>query len=142
MSRERSPLGPIFLIVLVDVLALTIMIPLLPFYSTEFGASPVMVGMLFAVFSACQLVSGPILGNLSDRFGRKPLLLISQAGMLVSLLVLAFANSLTMLFIGRIISGTTAGNLTIAQAYITDHTRPENRTRAFGVIGIAFGLGF
>lgn len=142
MSRERSPLGPIFLIVLVDVLALTIMIPLLPFYSTEFGASPVMVGLLFAVFSACQLVSGPILGNLSDRFGRKPLLLISQAGMLTSLLVLAFATSLEMLFLGRIISGITAGNLTIAQAYITDHTKPEERTRAFGVIGIAFGLGF
>ena len=141
-GRPRSPLGPIFLIVLVDVLSLTIMIPLLPFYSQAFGASAVEVGFLFAVFSACQLVSGPILGNLSDRHGRRPLLLMSQAGMLVSLLVLAFAESLAMLFVGRIISGFTAGNLTIAQAYITDHTRPEERTRAFGVIGIAFGIGF
>jgi MFS family permease len=141
-GRARSPLGPIFLIVLVDVLSLTIMIPLLPFYSQAFGASEVTVGLLFSVFSACQLVSGPILGNLSDRFGRRPLLLLSQAGMLASLLTLAFASSLWMLFLGRIISGFTAGNLTIAQAYITDHTRPDQRTRAFGVIGIAFGVGF
>ena len=141
-GRARSPLGPIFLIVLVDVLSLTIMIPLLPFYSQAFGASEVTVGLLFSVFSLCQLVSGPILGNLSDRFGRRPLLLISQAGMLASLLTLAFASSLWMLFLGRIISGFTAGNLTIAQAYITDHTRPDQRTRAFGVIGIAFGIGF
>jgi MFS family permease len=141
-GRTRSALGPIFLIVLVDVLSLTIMIPLLPFYSQAFGASEVVVGLLFAVFSACQLVSGPVLGNLSDRYGRRPLLLISQAGMLASLLTLAFATSLWMLFLGRIISGFTAGNLTIAQAYITDHTRPDQRTRAFGVIGIAFGIGF
>jgi len=87
-------------------------------------------------------VSGPILGNLSDRYGRRPLLLFSQFGMICSLLTMAFAQSIAWLFVGRIISGLTAGNLTIAQAYITDHTRPENRTRAFGVIGIAFGFGF
>lgn len=137
-----GPLAPIFLIVLVDVLSLTIMIPLLPFYAQAFGATPLVVGLLFAVFSACQLVSGPILGNLSDRYGRKPLLLVSQAGMLASLLVLAQSTELWMLFVGRIVSGATAGNLTIAQAYITDHTRPDQRTRAFGVIGIAFGFGF
>ncbi len=141
-GRARSPLAPIFLIVLVDVLSLTIMIPLLPFYAQAFGASPFTVGLLFGVFSACQLISGPILGNLSDRFGRKPLLLFSQAGMMASLLVLAQSTELWMLFVGRIVSGFTAGNLTIAQAYITDHTKPEERTRAFGVIGIAFGVGF
>ncbi|MCA9677244.1 MAG: MFS transporter [Kofleriaceae bacterium] len=140
--RPRSPLAPIFLIVLVDVLSLTVMIPLLPFYAQAFGASPFIVGTLFASYSACQLVSGPILGNLSDRFGRRRMLLISQAGMVASLLVMAFAGHLWMLFVGRIISGSLAGNLTIAQAYITDHTKPEERTRAFGVIGIAFGLGF
>jgi MFS family permease len=140
--KARSPLGPIFLIVLVDVLSLTIMIPLLPFYAKAFGASDLAVGFLFAVYSACQLVSGPILGNLSDRHGRRPLLLVSQAGMVASLLVLAFASHLWALFVGRIISGFTAGNLTIAQAYITDHTKPDQRTRAFGVIGIAFGIGF
>lgn len=140
--KPKSALGPIFLIVIVDVLALTVMIPLLPFYAQAFGATPLTVGLLFAVFAACQLVSGPILGNLSDRYGRRRLLLVSQAGMLASLLTMAFADGLWMLFLGRIISGLTAGNLTIAQAYITDHTRPEERTRAFGVIGIAFGLGF
>jgi len=138
----KSPLVPIFLIVLVDVLALTIMFPLMPFYTEAFGGTPVTVGLLIAVFSACQLVSGPILGNLSDRYGRRPMLLISQFGMICSLLTMAFAQSLWWLFVGRIISGATAGNLTIAQAYITDHTKPENRTRAFGVIGIAFGFGF
>jgi DHA1 family tetracycline resistance protein-like MFS transporter len=140
--KQRSPLAPIFLIVLVDVLALTIMIPLLPFYTEAFGGTPLTVGILIGVFSACQLISGPILGNLSDRFGRRPLLLVSQFGMICSLLTMGFAQSLTWLFIGRIISGATAGNLTIAQAYITDHTKPEERTRAFGIIGIAFGFGF
>jgi DHA1 family tetracycline resistance protein-like MFS transporter len=140
--KARSPLAPIFLIVLVDVLSLTIMIPLLPFYAKAFGASDVTVGFLFAIYSACQLISGPILGNLSDRFGRRPLLLVSQAGMVASLLTLAFATHLWALFVGRIISGFTAGNLTIAQAYITDHTKPDQRTRAFGIIGIAFGVGF
>jgi MFS family permease len=140
--KQRSPLVPIFLIVLVDVLALTIMIPLLPFYTEAFGGTPLTVGILIGVFSACQLVSGPILGNLSDRFGRRPMLLVSQFGMICSLLTMGFAQSLAWLFVGRIISGTTAGNLTIAQAYITDHTKPEERTRAFGIIGIAFGFGF
>lgn len=140
--KARSPLLPIFLIVLVDVLSLTIMIPLLPFYAKAFGASDLTVGFLFAIYSACQLVSGPILGNLSDRHGRRPLLLVSQAGMFASLMTLAFAPNIAVLFIGRMISGFTAGNLTIAQAYITDHTRPDQRTRAFGVIGIAFGFGF
>lgn len=141
-APARGALAPIFLVVLVDVLSLTIMIPLLPFYASAFGASPVTVGALFAVFSACQLVSGPVLGSLSDRYGRRPLLLVSQAGMLASLVVLALADSMWMLFAGRIVSGLTAGNLTIAQAYITDRTPPQDRTRAFGIIGIAFGFGF
>jgi len=140
--RTRSPLLAIFLIVLVDVMSMTIMFPLLPFYAEAFGASPLVIGFLFASFAACQLISGPILGNLSDRYGRRPLLLFSQVGSLVSLLVMASAPALWAVFLGRIISGITAGNLTIAQAYITDHTKPENRTRAFGIIGVAFGIGF
>jgi MFS family permease len=138
----RSPLLAIFLIVVVDVLALTLIIPLLPFYAEHFGASPWMVGLLTASFAACQLVAGPVLGNLSDRHGRKPVLLISQLGTLVGFVMLAEARSLAMLFFSRMIDGITAGNLTVAQAVIADVTPPEGRARAFALIGIAFGLGF
>ncbi|WP_437670940.1 MFS transporter [Sorangium sp. So ce131] len=138
----RSPLLPIFLTVFVDVLGMTLVLPLLPFYAEHFGATPLVVGMLAASYAVCQLVSGPILGRISDRAGRKPTLLASQLGTFVGFLVLGSAGSLWMLFLGRIIDGLTAGNLTIAQAYISDVTRPEERTKAFGLIGIAFGGGF
>lgn len=138
----RSPLTPIFLVVVVDVFGMTLMIPLLPFYAQHFGASPFVVGILLASFAACQLLSGPILGRISDTAGRKPTLIVSQIGTCIGFLVLGFANSLPLIFLGRIIDGLTAGNLTIAQAYISDVTKPEDRTRAFGLIGIAFGLGF
>ena len=137
-----SPLLAIFLIVAVDVLGLTIMIPLLPFYAEKLGASPTQVGLLIGVYAACQLVSGPLLGRLSDVTGRKPLLLVSQAGTLLGFLILAFAPSLWVVFIARVIDGSTAGNLSLAQAYISDVTRPEERAKSFGVIGIAFGMGF
>lgn len=138
----RSPLLPIFLTVFVDVLGLTLMLPLLPFYTEHFGGTPKTVGLLIASYAFCQLISGPILGRLSDRFGRKPVLLVSQVGTCASFLIIGFSNTLWMLFVGRIIDGLTAGNLSIAQAYISDVTRPENRTRAFALIGIAFGSGF
>ncbi|MBM4356709.1 MAG: MFS transporter [Deltaproteobacteria bacterium] len=139
---KRSPLLPIFLIVFVDVLGLTLVLPLLPFYALHFGASPFVVGCLAATFAVCQLVSGPVLGRISDQVGRKPTLLASQVGTLIGFLILGFAQSLPMLFLSRIIDGSTAGNLSIAQAYISDATKPEERTRAFGFIGIAFGTGF
>ncbi|XXT16218.1 MFS transporter [Sorangium sp. So ce429] len=139
---RRSPLLPIFLTVFVDVLGLTLVLPLLPFYAEHFGASELVVGVLAASYAVCQLVSGPILGRISDRVGRKPTLLASQTGTFIGFLVLGSASSLWMLFLGRIIDGFTAGNLTIAQAYISDVTRPEERTKAFGLIGIAFGSGF
>ncbi|MEP7126736.1 MAG: MFS transporter [Byssovorax sp.] len=147
----RSPLLPIFLTVFVDVLGLTLMLPLLPFYTVHYGGTPLTVGLLIASYAFCQLISGPILGRLSDRVGRKPVLLVSQMGTFVGFLVIGLAPRiglalgvpvLAILFVGRIIDGFTAGNLTIAQAYISDVTRPENRTRAFALIGIAFGSGF
>lgn len=138
----RSPLLAIFLTVFVDVLALTIAIPLLPYYAKHFGASPLVIGVLGASFAVCSLLSGPVLGRLSDRFGRKPVLLVSQLGTLVGFLVLGFAQNLAMLFVGRMLDGATAGNLVVAQAYISDVTKPENRTKAFGLIGISFGVGF
>lgn len=142
MSRTSSPLLPIFLTVFVDVLGLTLVLPLLPFYALHFGASPFVVGTLAASYAACQLISGPILGRLSDRVGRKPVLLVSQMGTLAAFLTIGAATSLPMLFLGRMIDGLTAGNLSIAQAYISDVTTEENRTRSFALIGIAFGTGF
>ena len=140
--KPSSPLLPIFLIVVVDVLGFTIILPLLPFYSEHLGASPAVVGALVSVYAICQLIAGPILGQLSDRFGRRPLLLVSQAGTLAGFLLLAFSTHIWMLFVSRAIDGATAGNLSIAQAYISDVTKPENRAKSFAVIGIAFGFGF
>jgi DHA1 family tetracycline resistance protein-like MFS transporter len=133
---------PIFMIVLVDVLGLTIILPLLPFYAEHYGASPFVVGLLASSYAACQLFSGPLLGHWSDRIGRKPLLLLSQLGTFLGFLLLAFANSLWMIFVSRIIDGMTAGNISLAQAYISDVTEPKNRASAFAKIGMAFGIGF
>jgi DHA1 family tetracycline resistance protein-like MFS transporter len=139
---KSSPLLPIFLIVMVDILGLTIMLPLLPFYAEHFGASPSLVGLLVSAYALCQLLAGPVLGQISDHLGRKPVLLVSQVGTLIGFLVLAWAPSLFFVFLARIIDGLTAGNLSIAQAYIADVTAPKERARAFAVIGIAFGIGF
>lgn len=137
-----SPLLPIFLIVAVDVLGLTIMIPLLPFYAESMGATPAQVGWLIGIYAACQLFSGPALGKMSDRLGRKPMLLVSQAGTCAGFFITAYAPSLWVLFLARAIDGATAGNLSLAQAYISDVTAPEDRAKSFGIIGIAFGMGF
>ncbi len=118
------------------------MIPLLPFYAEKLGATPSEVGWLVGVYAFCQLFSGPLLGRMSDRVGRKPLLIVSQIGTLFGFLLTAFAGTLAVVFLGRIIDGATAGNLSLAQAYISDVTKPEERAKSFGVIGIAFGLGF
>ena len=118
------------------------MIPLLPFYAEKLGATPFQVGWLVGIYALCQLVSGPLLGRLSDHMGRKPLLLVSQMGTLAGFLITAFAPSLWVVFLGRAIDGSTAGNLSLAQAYISDVTEPKDRAKAFGLIGIAFGLGF
>lgn len=139
---QRSPLLPIFLIVLVDVLGFTIVIPLLSLYAEKFGASPLVATTLVSVYALCSLISTPIIGKLSDRYGRKPLLLVSQAGTCGGFLLIGSAHALWMVFLGRILDGITAGNLSLAQAYISDHTAPENRAKSFGVIGIAFGVGF
>ena len=118
------------------------LMPLLPFYARTFGASAEQVGALLAVYSLFSLLCGPPLGALSDRFGRKPVLLASQLGTFLGLLLMASATSLWMLFAARIIDGATAGNITVAQAYIADVSKPSQRAKAFGMIGVAFGLGF
>ncbi|HSK00567.1 MAG TPA: MFS transporter [Kofleriaceae bacterium] len=140
--KQRSALLPIFLIVLIDVMGFTIVIPLLALYAQKFGATPIVATTLVSVYAVCSLISTPIIGRLSDQYGRKRLLMISQAGTCAGFVMLGYASSLWMVFIGRILDGFTAGNLSIAQAYISDHTAPENRAKAFGVIGVAFGIGF
>jgi MFS family permease len=139
---KRSPLLPIFLIVLVDIFGLTIIIPLLSIYAEHFGATPLQATLLVSVYALCQLVSAPLLGKASDRFGRKPLLVASQVGTLLGFLLLARATTLWMVYLSRIIDGATAGNISIAQAYISDNSEAKDRTKSFALIGIAFGLGF
>jgi DHA1 family tetracycline resistance protein-like MFS transporter len=136
------PLGIIFLTIFVNLVGFGIIIPLLPFYAETFGASPVTIGLLFAVFSLCQLVAAPALGDLSDRHGRRPVLVFSLAGTVVSFVMLAVANSIALLFAARIVDGLSGGNISTARAYVADITEPKDRARAYGLIGAAFGLGF
>jgi len=140
--QQRASLLPIFLIVLVDVLGLSIVLPLLAVYAETFGASAQVAALLVPVYSACQAVAGPMLGALSDRVGRRRVLLLSQTGTLIGFLCIAGAHSLWMIFLGRILDGLTAGNLGVAQAYIADNTEPKNRARSLALIGVAFGVGF
>lgn len=139
---KNKPLASIFLIVFIDLLGFGLILPLLPYYAETFGASDTMVGFLVASYAAAQLVGAPLLGRLSDRFGRRPILLISLVGTLVSFLMLGFANTLLMLFAARVFDGLTGGNISVAQAYISDVTDAKNRAKGLGLIGAAFGLGF
>jgi DHA1 family tetracycline resistance protein-like MFS transporter len=136
------PLVIIFLTIFVNLVGFGIIIPLLPFYAETFGASPFVVGQLSAVFSLCQLAAAPALGDLSDRYGRRPVLIFSLAGTVVSFVMLAVAHSLLMLFAARIVDGLSGGNISTARAYVADVTEPKDRARAYGLIGAAFGLGF
>jgi MFS transporter, DHA1 family, tetracycline resistance protein len=136
------PLAIIFLTIFVNLVGFGIIIPLLPFYAETFGASPLTIGLLFAVFSICQLVAAPALGDLSDRHGRRPVLVFSLAGTVVSFVMMALAHSLAMLFLARIVDGLSGGNISTARAYVADVTEPKDRARAYGLIGAAFGLGF
>ena len=139
MSR---PIVVIFLTIFVNLVGFGIIIPLLPFYAQTFGASPFVIGLLFASFSVAQLIASPVLGELSDRYGRRPVLIFSLLGTVVSFVMLALAQSLFMLFAARIVDGLSGGNITTARAYIADITPEEERARAFGLLGAAFGLGF
>lgn len=140
MSRAR--LSTIFAIVFVDLLGFSLILPLVPFYAKDFGASDTIVGLLVASYAAAQLIGAPILGRISDRVGRRPVLLISIIGTAVGFILLGFANQLWLLFLSRGLDGLTGGNISVAQAYITDITDEKNRARGLGLIGAAFGLGF
>ena len=141
---SRSPLIVILTTVFIDLVGFGIVIPVLPFYAegTKFNATPRMVGLLFASYSIMQLIFSPILGGLSDKYGRRPVLLISIIGTGIGFLIIGFAQTLSMLFAGRILDGITGGNISTAQAYVADVTTKENRAMGMGMIGAAFGVGF
>ncbi len=126
----------------IDLVGFGIVIPVLPLYAERFGASPLVIGCLLGIYSLMQCVFAPILGKLSDRIGRRPVLLVSIIGTSLGFLLMGFAQTLWLLFAARIIDGATGGNISTAQAYIADVTPPEQRSRGMGLIGAAFGLGF
>jgi len=132
----------IILVVFIDLLGFSLILPLLPYYAETFKASETTTGILIASYALMQLIGAPILGRLSDRFGRRPVLLVSVFGTFLGFLLLGFANALWMLFVSRIIDGLTGGNLSVAQAYISDVTDEKSRSKGLGMIGAAFGLGF
>jgi multidrug resistance protein len=142
MARQRSPLFVLYLTVFIDLMGFGIVIPILPLYAQDFQASPLAIGWLTGIYSGMQIIFTPILGRLSDQFGRRPVLLISIAGTAIGFALMGMAQSLTLLFIARILAGITGGNISIPQAYIADVTAPEKRSHAMGMIGAAFGLGF
>ncbi len=136
----------IFLVVFIDLIGFGIVIPILPYYGREFGASATVLGWLMAVYSLMQFLVAPLWGRLSDRIGRRPVLLMSLIGTCIAQILLGlasrFENPLFWLFFGRIFAGICAANISVAYAYVTDVTTPENRARGMGLIGAGFGLGF
>lgn len=141
-SRPDRRLQIIFFTVLLDLLGFGIIIPLLPFYAKDLGADALTVGMLSTAYSLAQLSSSGAWGRLSDRVGRRPVLLGTIAFSAVAMLIFGLAESLTVLFISRLLAGVAAGNIGAAQAYIADITAPSERAKGMGMIGAAFGLGF
>ena len=149
-SAPGTTLAPLFLTVLIDLLGFGLILPLLPFYAETFGASPLDVGLITAAYAAAQFVGAPVLGRLSDRYGRRPLLMTSIFGTALGFVLLGLAeplgavvgSPLLVLYASRVLAGLTGGNISVAQAYITDVTDEKGRTRALGMIGAAFGLGF
>ncbi len=142
MFKQNRNLVVIALIAIVNALGYGIIIPILYSYSMRYGLSDFQNGLLFATFSVFQFISTPVIGRLSDKYGRKPLLIISIAGTALSFLTMAFAPNAIFLFIARALDGITAGNIPVAAAVITDTTEPKDRAKGFGIIGASFGFGF
>lgn len=148
MNRKPSLLV-IFLTVFIDLIGFGIVVPLVPLYGRHYGASGAMIGFIIAAFSAMQFVFSPIWGRLSDRHGRRPILLISTAGASISYVIFALGAglpnhtmALAVMLASRIFAGACGGNITVAQAYVADISKPEERSKRMGLIGMAFGLGF
>ncbi len=142
MSASRARLGVIFFTVLIDLIGFGIVLPILPMYAQRFGAQGIGYGALIFVFSAMQFLATALLGRVSDRIGRRPILLTTMLFNAAGYILFAFAPSYALLFIARVISGFASGNISAAQAYVADITTPAERSRGMGTIGAAFGIGF
>jgi MFS family permease len=140
-SAPVLALLPTFIVVAVDATGMGIILPLLPFYSLRLGATPFIVGALISVYALCQLIAGPVVGTLSDRYGRKSVLIASQLGSLVGFVLLASAGSLMLVFLARIVDGLTSGNISVAHAYAAKHSAPSTRKQALGTTSGAIGTG-
>jgi MFS family permease len=141
-GAQRRALAIVFGVVFLDLLGFSIVIPILPFYARAFGGDELAIGALAAVYSLMQFVSAPYLGSLSDRYGRRPILVLSLCGSVVAWTIFGLAGSLAVLFLSRGLAGAMGGNIATAQAYVADVTPPEERAKALGFLGAAFGLGF
>src|SRR5580658_3762360 len=150
-APPKGALSTIFLIVFSDLMGFGIIIPLLPLFAAQYHASPLDIGLLFSIYSACQFVASPIMGAISDRFGRRPVLIFSQLGSSLGYLLLGVVMNLhwahpeyalLLIYCSRLIDGISGGNISTAQAYISDVTTAKNRARGMGVLGAAFGVGF
>ena len=145
---KKSALLSVFMIVFVDLLSFSLILPLMPYIAESYGLNPFFVGLLLATYPIGQVFGTPVLGRLSDRFGRKPILLVSVAGTFMALITLGLtllfnpAGAIVIIFATRLFDGLTGGNITVAQSYISDVTTVENRAKGLGMIGAAFGLGF
>lgn len=141
MNNKRE-IYVIMLIIFTEILGFSLILPFLPYFATDLGASPLLVGIILATFSFAQFLSAPIIGKLSDKYGRKPLLFISQFSTFLGFLILAFANSIELIFLSRIIDGLFGSNLTVSRAYLGDITDKEEQTKMFGYTSAIFGIGF
>ncbi len=141
-SSQRTALFTVFLAVLIDLMGFGIVLPLLPFYASTFKASAVQIGLLYSIYSFAQLIFSPIWGGLSDKYGRRPIMLISTLGASFAYLLFGLAHTLWLLFLSRLIAGMMGGNISTAQAYVADVTTHEDRAKGMGLIGAAFGIGF
>ena len=140
--RFRKEYVTIFIIMVTEVLGFSLILPFLPFYVEELGATPLTYGLILASFSLLQFISAPVMGRLSDHYGRKPMLVFSQLSTFLSFIILAYADSIWLVFLSRIVDGALGSNFTIAQAYLSDISSKENRSKAFALSGVAFGAGF
>jgi DHA1 family tetracycline resistance protein-like MFS transporter len=139
---RKAPLLVLFLTVFIDLIGFGMVIPFLSFYAREYGASGVTVGAVVGVYSIMQFFFAPVWGRMSDRIGRRPVILMSVTASCIGYLIFGLANSLALLFLSRVIAGAGGANIGTAQAYIADSTTPENRAKGMGLIGAAFGMGF